>query len=82
MPFQIGHTMLLGLRNLSDSTLLAYDVSTLHEIPKGFPKGLDCILSKLWLIRPSLFTDVRAVVEGEPYPINQYKVLDKSYDSF
>jgi hypothetical protein len=26
----MGHTMLLGFRNLSDSTLLAHPVSTLH----------------------------------------------------
>lgn len=35
-------------------------------IPKGFPMGLDCILSKFRLAKPSLLTDVRAVVEGEP----------------
>lgn len=32
-----------------------------------FPQGLDCILSKFRLIKPSLFTNTRAVVEGIPY---------------
>jgi len=34
-----------------------------------FPKGVDCILSKLRLIRTSLFTNSRSVSETEPCSI-------------
>ena len=30
--------------------------------------GADCILSKLWMTSPSLFTNTRSVVEAPPYP--------------
>jgi len=33
-----------------------------------FPKGPDCILSKLWMVNPSLFTNTRSVSECLPYP--------------
>ena len=37
--------------------------------PPYFHMETDCILSKFRLIRPSLLTNTRSVVEGLPYPI-------------
>ena len=39
-----------------------------HKSPR-FPKGSDCILSKLWMVNPSLFTNTRSVSECLSYPI-------------
>ena len=59
----------------SASSSSSYDKSTR---PRGsfvlirfypcFHKGLDCILSQLWIGRPSSLTHCRSVVESEPYP--------------
>ena len=46
-----------------------YECSSPSEIPLYFHTGPDCTLSKLRLIRPSLFTHTRSVSEGLPYPI-------------
>ena len=41
----------------------------LFAIYPCFHKGLDCILSRFRLTRPSLPTNTRSVVETLPYPV-------------
>ena len=38
------------------------------QTPPKFPVGKDCILSKLRMANPSLFTNARSVSECPPYP--------------
>jgi len=45
--------------------------SLFGDIPNDFSKGLDCILSKLRLTRPSKLTDTRSVVETLPYSVTR-----------
>ena len=39
------------------------------SLPLSFPKGMDCILTRFRLIRPSLPSDYRSVSDALPCPI-------------
>jgi len=41
---------------------------TIKSATPRFPKGKDCILSLIWLIKPSFKTNTRSVSECLPYP--------------
>lgn len=37
--------------------------------PLSFPKGLDCILSRLRMTSPSMTTNTRSVSDASPFPV-------------
>ena len=34
------------------------------QLPLSFPRGMDCILTRLWLLKPSSSSDYRSVSDG------------------